>query len=114
MPDDEFTLRMLSLMQFFVILSLFIGWYFRRDPMLDAIPTAGFRDPILSYFSALRFSFDDGRMLGEGYKKARPGLFKIANLRRWRVLVVGSEILDDIRTARDDVLSMVEPMTEVR
>jgi hypothetical protein len=45
---------------------------------------------------------------------ARPGLFKIANLRRWRVLVVGSEILDDIRRAPDDVLSIVEPMTEVR
>ena len=36
---------------------------------LDAIPTVGFSDPILSYFSALQFSFDDGRMLKEGYKK---------------------------------------------
>jgi hypothetical protein len=36
---------------------------------LDAIPTVGFRDPILSYFSALQFSFDDARMLREGYKK---------------------------------------------
>jgi hypothetical protein len=36
---------------------------------LDAIPTVGFRDPILSYFSALRFSFDDRPMLREGYEK---------------------------------------------
>ncbi|KAI0277137.1 cytochrome P450 [Russula aff. rugulosa BPL654] len=79
---------------------------------LDAIPTVGFRDPILSYFSALQFSFDDARMLREGYKKARPGLFKIANFRRWMVLVVGSELLDDIRRAPDNVLSMVEPITE--
>ena len=30
------------------------------------------------------------------------------------VLVVGSELIDDIRRAPDDVLSMIEPMTEVR
>jgi hypothetical protein len=36
---------------------------------LDAIPTVGFPDPILSYFSALQFNFDGVRMLREGYKK---------------------------------------------
>jgi hypothetical protein len=36
---------------------------------LDAIPTVGFSDPILSYFSALQFSFDGVRMLREGYEK---------------------------------------------
>ncbi len=36
---------------------------------LDAIPTVGFSDPILSYFSALQFSVDGVRMLREGYKK---------------------------------------------
>jgi hypothetical protein len=89
MPDDEFTLRMSFLTGFFIVLSLFISWYFRRDPMvrslpcrlihaiidngyvyqLDAIPTVGFPDPILSYFSALQYSFDGIRMLREGYKK---------------------------------------------
>jgi hypothetical protein len=36
---------------------------------LDAIPTVGFSDPILSYFSALQFYFDNVRMLKEGYEK---------------------------------------------
>jgi hypothetical protein len=36
---------------------------------LDAIPTVGFTDPVLSYFSALQFTFDGVRMLREGYKK---------------------------------------------
>ena len=36
---------------------------------LDAIPTVGFSDPILSYFSALRSNFDGDRMFREGYKK---------------------------------------------
>jgi len=81
--------------------------------MLDAIPTVGFSDPILSYFSALRFTFDGFRMLMEGYKKTTPGLFKIAGFRRWTVLVAGSELIDDIRRAPDDVLSMLEPIIEL-
>ncbi|KAI0272854.1 hypothetical protein BGY98DRAFT_153281 [Russula aff. rugulosa BPL654] len=44
-------------------------------------------------------------MLEEGYKKTRPGLFKIASFRRWMVLASGSELIDDIRRAPDDVLS---------
>src|ERR1700679_2769029 len=36
---------------------------------LDAIPTVGFRDPILSYFSALQYWVDGISMLREGYKK---------------------------------------------
>jgi len=88
MPDDESALRMSFLNVFLVVLSLFIVWYFRRDPIvrplflymiseslnvtrfqLDAIPTVGFHDPVLSYFSALQFTFDGTRMLREGYNK---------------------------------------------
>lgn len=36
---------------------------------LNAIPTAGFAGPILSYFSAAQFTFDGIRMLKEGYEK---------------------------------------------
>ena len=36
---------------------------------LNAIPTIGFSDPILSYFSALRYNFDGIRMVREGYEK---------------------------------------------
>jgi len=72
------------------VVSLLLGRVFRSDPMvrslhlpfsvtlslndsthhqLDAIPTIGLSDPILSYFSALQFSFDGARMLKEGYEK---------------------------------------------
>ncbi|KAI9511490.1 cytochrome P450 [Russula earlei] len=112
MPDD-FALRVSFLAGLFVLLSLFVSWYRRGDPLLDAIPTVGFSDPILSYFSALQFNFDGARMLKEGYQKTRPGLFKIANFRRWMVLAAGPELIDDIRKAPDNVLSMNEPMTEL-
>ena len=41
----------------------------RYTLQLDAIPTVGFSDPILSYFSALRFVFDGVRMIRDGYEK---------------------------------------------
>jgi hypothetical protein len=36
---------------------------------LDAIPTIGFSDPLLSYFSALQFYYKSIPMLKEGYEK---------------------------------------------
>ncbi len=36
---------------------------------LDAIPTIGFSVPILSYYSAVRFTLDGVSMLKEGYEK---------------------------------------------
>ena len=39
------------------------------DSQLAVIPTVGFSDPILSYFSALRFIFDGLSMLKDGYEK---------------------------------------------
>ena len=38
-------------------------------PKLDVIPTVGFSDPILSYFSAYNFIFRNTLMLKEGYEK---------------------------------------------
>jgi len=97
-----------------VVVLLFVSWYFKSDPLLSAIPTVGFSDPILSYFSALKLNlFDGGRMLKEGYEKTRPGLFKVATFRRWMVLVSGPELIDDVRRAPDDVLSRTEPRCDV-
>ncbi|KAH9061886.1 cytochrome P450 [Lactarius vividus] len=103
--DDESTVRLSFLAASFLIVFLFASWY-RRDPLLEAIPTIGFSDPILSYFSALRFMFDSLPILKYGYENTRPGLFKIATFRRWMVLVSGPELVEDVRKAPDDVLSL--------
>ncbi|KAI9447173.1 hypothetical protein BJY52DRAFT_1193545 [Lactarius psammicola] len=122
---DESTVRLSFLAASFLAVSLFASWY-KRDPLvsptpfgpslpllidlgisqLEAIPTVGFSDPILSYFSALRFIFDGLPILKYGYEKTRPGLFKIATFRRWLVLVSGPELVEDVRKAPDDVLSL--------
>ncbi|KAF8463177.1 cytochrome P450 [Russula ochroleuca] len=111
MPD-EFTLKVSFLAGVVLVVSLFVSPYFRRDLMLDAIPTVGFSDPILSYLSAVQYIFDSVRMLKDGYEKTRPGLFKIAGFRRWRVLAAGSGLIEDVRRAPDDVLSMYEATKE--
>ena len=55
---------------------------------IDAIPTVGFSDPILSYFSALRFMFDDVRMLKEGYKKVTTFPLAICTLPRTKLMTL--------------------------
>ncbi|KAI0261283.1 hypothetical protein BC834DRAFT_485408 [Gloeopeniophorella convolvens] len=111
MADESFSRESL-LAGIFSVIFLFVVWYRRRDPLLDAIPTLGFSDPILSYFSALRYIFDGKRMVEEGCAKYKPGLFKIASFRRWTVLVTSPEHIEDMRRAPDDVLSFLEPVLD--
>ncbi|KAI0245478.1 cytochrome P450 [Lactifluus subvellereus] len=85
----------------------------KRDPLLDAIPTVGFSDPILSYLSAFRYLFGGLPILKEGYEKNKPGIFKIATFRRWMVLSNGAKLIEEIKKAPDDVLSLQEAVREL-
>src|SRR6266849_6450248 len=83
---DDSTLNVSLLGGFLVLVVFFVGWnndrgvrtspsYIRHNLnnhprlQLNAIPTIGFSIPILTYLSAVRFTFDGVRMLDEGYKK---------------------------------------------
>ncbi|KAI9465947.1 cytochrome P450 [Lactarius psammicola] len=110
---DESTLRLSFFAALFFVVSLFASWY-RRDPLLDTIPTVGFSDPILSYFSSLRLIFDGLPRLKYGYEKTRRGLFKIATFRRWTVLASSPELIEDVRKAPDDVLSLSAILMEAK
>lgn len=101
---DEFFLRMSFLAGIVCLVSLSVGRYKKRGHLLRAIPTVGFSDPILSYFSFIRYNFDGVRMLREGYEKTKPGLFKIATLRTWMVFPTSAELIEDVRKAPDHVL----------
>ncbi|KAH9072829.1 cytochrome P450 [Lactarius deliciosus] len=109
--DESLSLRLSFIAASFFVAVLFVSWY-RSDPLLDAIPTVGFSDPILSYFSALRFIFDGLSRLKYGYEKTRRGLFKTATFRRWMVLASGPELIEDVRKAPDDVLSITASAIE--
>ncbi|KAH9047275.1 cytochrome P450 [Lactarius hengduanensis] len=109
---DESTLRLSFLAASFFVIFLFAGWY-RRDPLLEVIPTVGFSDPILSYFSALRFIFGGLPRLKYGYEKTGRGLFKTATFQRWLVLASSPELIEDVRKAPDDVLSLTASLVEL-
>jgi len=64
----ESTLGVPFLTGILVFLSIFIIWCRGVDPLLDAIPTVGYSDPILSYLSAFRYNLVNGApMLIKGY-----------------------------------------------
>ena len=93
---DDSTLRLSFIVALLFVVSLFASWY-RKNPLvsptllhpppsslinfggsqLDAIPTIGFSDLILSYFSALCFIFDSLNMLKHGYEKVSAFAFII-------------------------------------
>ncbi|KAI0305190.1 cytochrome P450 [Multifurca ochricompacta] len=111
--SDDSTHGVTSLAGILTFVILFVTWYRKRDPLLDAIPTIGFSDPILSYLSVARFYLDGSRMINEGYEKVKPGLFKIPVFRRWIVLPAGAELIEDVKRAPDDVLCLRAAATEL-
>lgn len=46
--------------------------------------------------------------------QSKPGLFKFANFKQWVVVPSGPELIEDVRKATDDVLSIKEPLRDVR
>ncbi|KAN0130728.1 Cytochrome P450 [Lactarius tabidus] len=103
---DDSTFRLSFLAASFFVVYLFASWY-RRDPLLDAIPTVGYSGPILSYLTAFRFKLNSLPILNYGYEKtrSRQGLFKIASFRGWMVFASDPELIEDIRKAPEDILS---------
>ena len=70
----------------------------------------GYEKVISSYICPFSNQIDDIPT----YLQTNPGLFKVAQFRRWMVLATGSQLIDDIKMATDDVLSRSEPVNEVR
>jgi hypothetical protein len=46
--------------------------------------------------------------------QTKPGLFKIATFRRWIVVPSGSGLIEEVMKAPDNVISVVEPLLDVR
>ncbi|KAI0320027.1 cytochrome P450 [Amylostereum chailletii] len=82
-------------------------WYTSRNG-LNAIPTVGYSGPLLSYITAYHFIFRGDELIKEGYRKFKPGVFKVAQFEGWRVIVSGRNLVEDMRKAPDDVLSFKE------
>ncbi|KAL0576867.1 hypothetical protein V5O48_005102 [Marasmius crinis-equi] len=75
---------------------------------LNKLPTIGHDGFFSSYISAFRFLTQAPNMVQEGYDKYPGQAFKIPMLDRWLVVVSGTDMVDDIRKADLDDLSLRE------
>ncbi|KZS96405.1 cytochrome P450 [Sistotremastrum niveocremeum HHB9708] len=66
-----------------------------------------------SYSGALRFLKHGDKVLEEAYMRYRKrGIFKVADLARWIVVIISPELLEDLKRAQDDHLSFSEGVAE--
>jgi len=79
---------------------------------LSNLPTIGYSSPLLSYISGLRFLLHGGDMVQEGYEKYKGGIFKVAELFDWQVIVTGATLIEELRQAKEDQLSFDEAIVE--
>ncbi|KAI0322977.1 cytochrome P450 [Amylostereum chailletii] len=109
---DEEPLSIPTLFGLLSILFVATRWYNLKDD-LEHIPTVGYSNPILSYITAIKFFFYADDIIGEGYRKYKPGIFKIPTLLSWKVVAVGTDLVEDIRKAPESVLSFEEAILDI-
>ncbi|KAF8980800.1 hypothetical protein BDQ17DRAFT_909166 [Cyathus striatus] len=113
---EDFTSRAAAALGVGVVTVLYlVRLYIRayKSP-LHAIPTVGYSGVLTSYITAVKYLFYAQDLVQEGYVKYHGEPFKVATMGRWLVLVSGTQIMEDVRKAKEDQLSNVEGLTEVQ
>ncbi|TDL14450.1 cytochrome P450 [Rickenella mellea] len=77
------------------------------------LPIVGSSGNFTSYFGAMKWISKANSILHEGYTKHKNRAFKIAQLDRWRVIISGQELIEELRKAPDDNMSLEEALGEV-
>ncbi|TDL22834.1 cytochrome P450 [Rickenella mellea] len=81
----------------------------KRDIKVPSVGSSGF---ITSYIAAFRWIFQAHSILSDGYLKYKNRAFKISRLDRWQVIVSGSKLVEELRTAPDEKLSFLAAISE--
>ncbi|CCM04380.1 uncharacterized protein FIBRA_06554 [Fibroporia radiculosa] len=106
---EEITVLYVSL-ALLCIITYFLKSEGRR---LSHIPTVGGSSlPLLSFIGAFRTFLDSKDVLQEGYSRYKGGVFKIAELHCWTVVVTGSELVEELRKVPDSILSFPVALQE--
>ncbi|EGO05415.1 hypothetical protein SERLA73DRAFT_83088 [Serpula lacrymans var. lacrymans S7.3] len=95
-----------------IFLSIAISKYLRR-PDVDSIPTVGPGGLLTSYWGALKFIFCAREMLQEGYANHKGMAFKIPGLFCWNVFLSGHKLVEEMRKAPEDHISVVERTSDI-
>ncbi|KAF7325009.1 Cytochrome P450 [Mycena kentingensis (nom. inval.)] len=80
-------------------------------PNLSEIPAIGPSGLFTSYLGAYRYIFNAKAMILEGSSKYR--VFRVPLVDRWNVIIVGAELVDQLRWAKEDELSSLEGFNDV-
>ncbi|KAF9047872.1 cytochrome P450 [Panaeolus papilionaceus] len=90
----------------------FLLYYKSESRKLSHIPSMGSTVPILSFMSAFKVLFWSKSVIMNGVKRY-PGIFKIPEFDSWLVVAADKESMEDIRKAREHVLSASAHLNEL-
>ncbi|KAF5372482.1 hypothetical protein D9758_005286 [Tetrapyrgos nigripes] len=100
---STYSAYLLSAFLLFRFIRAYLG---NRNSPLRKIPTIGYSSPLLSYISAFRFFTHSQRMIHEGYTKYKGHAFKIPMVNGWHVIVSGLKLIEEIKSASDEYMSL--------
>ncbi|KAJ7781594.1 cytochrome P450 [Mycena metata] len=80
-------------------------------PNLDSIPAIGPSGVFSSYIGAYRYLVRGKDMIQEGHEKYR--VFRVPLIHRWDVIISGRELVEDLRAAKEEELSIREAFNEI-
>ncbi|KAF5315413.1 hypothetical protein D9619_007343 [Psilocybe cf. subviscida] len=89
-------------------------WFQSATYKLRHIPTLGSSSLIGSYFDGHKFAKHGHELIREGLRKYKGGIFKIADMGEYKVIISGQDLVSDIRRARDDQLSFDEAAIQLK
>ncbi|KAF9257927.1 cytochrome P450 [Marasmius fiardii PR-910] len=98
---------------FFAVLGKRLRRYWDYMVKLSLIPTVGHSGVFSSYITGFKFVRNGTQIIQEGYRKYPGQAFKVAMLDRWHVIVSGADMINDLRKAEDDQLSMQEAFRQL-
>ncbi|KAF5349586.1 hypothetical protein D9756_008948 [Leucocoprinus leucothites] len=90
---------------------LTLGYFSVKSP-LDTFPAVGHSSLITSYVTALRWTRHGDEILQEGYDKYAGRPFKVATMSKWIVILSGKQLLEDMKKAPDEVVSLRQAVAE--
>ncbi|RDB20448.1 hypothetical protein Hypma_012416 [Hypsizygus marmoreus] len=91
--------------------NLFNAWTIRQQ--LNKIPTVGASGIFSSYFGAYRYLRNARDMIQEGYNKYPGTAFKFPMVSKWMIVVSGPQMVEDLRKAPDDQMSMMDAVADL-
>ncbi|KZT39044.1 cytochrome P450 [Sistotremastrum suecicum HHB10207 ss-3] len=89
------------------------GYWKRRKAWVD-VPTVGPTGIFSSYLGVWKYIRNGDEVLREGYEKyGKTGMFQVADLSRWTVVVTSVEMIQELVRVPDEILSFVQASNEL-